>query len=106
MVEADHIPAKDCIFKLRARFKSDPELDKSTRERNEAFHNLVMSTENDKMGNGLISINVLHWDHQSALTTGNSDESKACRSHLLPEPSQSIYNQIQFIYLHYQHYLP
>ncbi|XP_053365131.1 uncharacterized protein LOC128535075 [Clarias gariepinus] len=84
VVEADHIPAKNCIFKLRERFKSNPELDKSTRERNEAFHNLVMSTENDRTGNGLISMNALHWDHQSALTTGSSHESRACR-HLQTE---------------------
>ncbi|MCJ8731143.1 hypothetical protein PDJAM_G00195850 [Pangasius djambal] len=84
VVEADHIPPKDSVNKFREFLKNNPAEKLLFGEKHKELYKLVMSTENDKLGKQLICMNALHWDHQRALTSGNSAESKASR-HLLTE---------------------
>ncbi|XP_053089562.1 uncharacterized protein LOC113524094 isoform X2 [Pangasianodon hypophthalmus] len=88
VVEADHIPPKDSVNKLREFLKNNPAQKFLFEEKHKELYKLVMSMENDKLGKQLICMNALHWDHQRALTSGNSTESQASR-HLLTETLKS-----------------
>lgn len=77
-VEADHIPPKESVNKLLEHLENNSDRNTLFREQHPALHQLVMGK--DKRGSNLICMNTLYWDHRAALTTGNSKESKACRS--------------------------
>lgn len=86
MVEADHIPPKDSVQKLRQLFEKNPRLKKSFKDKNPEVYKLVMSMKTKEalegkkdLGKDLLCMNTLYKDHRSVLTTGNSTASKACR---------------------------
>ncbi|KAF5889868.1 uncharacterized protein DAT39_020426 [Clarias magur] len=79
VVEADHIPPKSCLKDLHGLINTNPEIKDLLQTKNKALYNLVMGMKNDQNGRHKVCMNALYWDHQSALTSGSSLESQACR---------------------------
>ncbi|KAK2859991.1 hypothetical protein Q7C36_004157 [Tachysurus vachellii] len=75
VIEADHIPPKNCFIKLI----EDPEMVKSLQNKKTAVYDFVMSMEKDQNGKKQLCMNAFYSDHRRALTTGYSSESIACR---------------------------
>lgn len=102
VVEADHIPPKSSLNELCMSFRRNPEMANSLKTNNEAAYELVMSMSNDQNGRKQLCMNTLYSDHRRALTSGNSSESRACRSQLFlnyPEPFPSKIEALNIKYL-------
>ncbi|KAF7706858.1 hypothetical protein HF521_020112 [Silurus meridionalis] len=88
VVDADHIPPKDCFRQLYNEYKKNKSDLRDLKEKNVALYNLVMNMKNDNNGTELICMNALYKDHHCALTSRNSKEAITCRS-LLAETMKS-----------------
>ncbi|KAI5104598.1 hypothetical protein C0J45_6224 [Silurus meridionalis] len=87
VVDADHIPPKDCFRQLYKEYEKNKSDLRDLKEKNVALYNLVKNMKNDNNGTELICMNALYKDHHCALTSRNSKEAITCRQ---PAASRTV----------------
>ncbi|XP_072544781.1 uncharacterized protein [Salminus brasiliensis] len=80
ITEADHIPPKSTFTEAFDQLRKDKMKAAELKRKNEKLYDLIMNTKNDQNGKQQLCMNVLCFDHICALSSGNSRESRACRS--------------------------
>lgn len=86
VVEAQHIPPKSTWTAVLHLIKTNPEISSSLDRTNKDVFYLMMKMKHDPNGKTQLCMNALSSDHRHALSSGNSAESRACRSHLISTP--------------------